>query len=128
MKFNLNGKKKEYKGDPELPLLTYLREIEGIISPKDGCAPQASCGCCTVELNGKAVAAISVSPLHTGGDKALASLLLTLSALGTTKSPNTAVAIGSIKSKMNETGQITNPGTLGDLNAILASLLDSINP
>lgn len=55
MKFNLNGKEKEYKGDPELTLLTYLREIEGIISPKDGCAPQASCGCCTVELNGKAV-------------------------------------------------------------------------
>ncbi|MGD8307332.1 MAG: selenium-dependent xanthine dehydrogenase [Ignavibacteria bacterium] len=46
---------KSYNGDPELPLLTYLREIEGIISPKDGCAPQAACGCCTVELNGKAI-------------------------------------------------------------------------
>jgi selenium-dependent xanthine dehydrogenase len=55
MEFTLNGKIKTYEGDPELPLLTYLREIEGITSPKDGCAPQASCGCCTVELNGKAV-------------------------------------------------------------------------
>jgi selenium-dependent xanthine dehydrogenase len=55
MQFNLNGIIKSYNGDPELPLLTYLREIEGIISPKDGCAPQAACGCCTVELNGKAI-------------------------------------------------------------------------
>ena len=55
MKFNLNGIDKTFNGDPEVPLLTYLREIEGIISPKDGCAPQAACGACTVDLNGKAV-------------------------------------------------------------------------
>lgn len=55
MQFNLNGKIKSYDGDPDLTLLTYLREIGGITSPKDGCAPQAACGCCTVELNGKAV-------------------------------------------------------------------------
>jgi selenium-dependent xanthine dehydrogenase len=55
MKFWLNGQTKEYDGDPELPLLTYLREGEGIISPKNGCAPQAACGACTVDLNGKAV-------------------------------------------------------------------------
>jgi aldehyde oxidoreductase len=55
MKFNLNGIEKTFYGDPELSLLTYLREIEGITSPKDGCAPQAACGACTVELNGRAV-------------------------------------------------------------------------
>ncbi len=55
MNFTLNGNRKTYDGDPQLSLLNYLREIEGIISPKDGCAPQAACGCCTVELNGKAV-------------------------------------------------------------------------
>jgi len=55
MKFQLNGKIKEYSGNPDLSLLKYLRDIEGITSPKDGCAPQASCGACTVELNGKAV-------------------------------------------------------------------------
>ncbi len=55
MKFFLNGQTKEYNGDPELPLLTYLREVEGITTPKDGCAPQAACGCCAVDLNGKAV-------------------------------------------------------------------------
>ncbi len=55
MKFWLNGQLKEFDGDPKLPLLTYLREGEGIISPKNGCAPQAACGACTVDLNGKAV-------------------------------------------------------------------------
>ena len=55
MEFWLNGELKQYDGDPELPLLTYLRLNEGIISPKDGCAPQAACGCCAVDLNGKAV-------------------------------------------------------------------------
>ncbi len=55
MKFWLNGQEKVFSGDPTLPLLTYLRDIEGIISPKDGCAPQAACGCCVVEMNGKGV-------------------------------------------------------------------------
>ncbi len=53
--FVLNGLERDYDGDPDLPLLTYLRNVEGIISPKDGCAPQAACGCCTVQLDGKAV-------------------------------------------------------------------------
>lgn len=55
MQFTLNGNPKEYHGDPELPLLNFLREHEDIKSPKNGCAPQAACGSCTVELNGKAV-------------------------------------------------------------------------
>ncbi|MFZ1290422.1 MAG: selenium-dependent xanthine dehydrogenase [Melioribacteraceae bacterium] len=55
MKFTLNGIEKEFFGNSELSLLRYLRDIEGITSPKDGCSPQASCGACTVELNGKAV-------------------------------------------------------------------------
>ena len=61
MQFTLNGYKKEYTGNPELPLLTYLREHEGILSPKDGCAPQAACGCCTVELNGKGVLSCAIT-------------------------------------------------------------------
>ena len=55
MQFALNGNIKNYTDDPDLPLLTYLRELEGITSAKDGCAPQAACGACTVELNGKGV-------------------------------------------------------------------------
>ncbi|KAA3612388.1 MAG: selenium-dependent xanthine dehydrogenase [Calditrichaeota bacterium] len=60
MHFILNGQKKEYTGASDLSLLKYLREFEKITSLKDGCAPQASCGCCTVELNGKAVLACAI--------------------------------------------------------------------
>ena len=55
MEFIVNGQEKDFNGDPELPLLTYLREHENILSPKSGCSSQASCGACTVNLNGKAV-------------------------------------------------------------------------
>jgi len=55
MEFFLNDTKKSYDGDPELSLLEYLRDIEGITSPKDGCSPQAACGSCAVEVDGRAV-------------------------------------------------------------------------
>ncbi len=55
MNFWLNGQPRQYEGDPELPLLTYLREHENIRSAKNGCAPQAACGACVVDLNGKAI-------------------------------------------------------------------------
>ena len=54
MKFNLNGIEKEYQGDPQLSLLKYLRNVEGITSIKDGCSPQAACGSCTVQVDGEA--------------------------------------------------------------------------
>lgn len=55
MKFKLNGRTINYDGEPSKTLLNYLRRDEHIISVKDGCSPQAACGACTVELNGKAV-------------------------------------------------------------------------
>ena len=55
IQFTLNGQKMTYSGDPERSLMTYLREEQGIISPKDGCAPQAACGCCVVQVDDKAV-------------------------------------------------------------------------
>jgi aldehyde oxidoreductase len=67
VKFWLNGQPKEFSGDPDQPLLTYLRDVEGIISPKDGCAPQAACGCCAVDLNGKAVLSC-VTPMKKAAD------------------------------------------------------------
>src|SRR3990167_9921382 len=54
MEFFLNGVKKTYDGDLEISLLTYLREIEGITSAKDGCSGQGSCGCCMIILDQKA--------------------------------------------------------------------------
>ena len=53
----IDGKELEFSGDSEISLLDYLREDLEITTPKDGCAPQAACGCCTVLLEGKPVLA-----------------------------------------------------------------------
>ena len=55
IEFLLNGQRTVYAGDPDRPLMNVLREDLGIISPKDGCAPQAACGCCVVQVNDKAL-------------------------------------------------------------------------
>ncbi len=55
MKFYLNGLEKYYDGDVDLPLLKYIRDVEEITTVKDGCSPQASCGSCTVQVDGKAI-------------------------------------------------------------------------
>lgn len=60
MKLKINGSEQSFAGNPEMPLLQYLREEKGIVSPKDGCSPQAACGCCAVELDGKVVLACVV--------------------------------------------------------------------
>ena len=52
--FFLNDRKIEYSGDENRMLLGYLRDKEGIVSVKDGCSGQATCGACMVEINGKA--------------------------------------------------------------------------
>lgn len=52
--FRLNGVLTSFKDDPELTLLEFLREKQGIFSVKDGCSGQAACGACMVEIDGKA--------------------------------------------------------------------------
>lgn len=79
------------------------------------------------ELNEKPVAAISASPLFSGGDKALASLLLTLKALGTNMNTDSSLSIGNIKNKMNEASEIIDEETIKSLEYILNSLLKTIS-
>ncbi|MBK8610092.1 MAG: NAD(P)H-dependent oxidoreductase [Chitinophagaceae bacterium] len=79
------------------------------------------------ELNEKPVIAISASPLYTGGDKSLASLLLTLTALGANKNTLSSISIGNVKNKMNEAGEITDQETISSLQIILATLLETIS-
>ncbi len=55
IEFMLNGQVTRYDGDPDRALMNVLREDLGIISPKDGCAPQAACGCCVVQVDDKAL-------------------------------------------------------------------------
>ena len=79
------------------------------------------------ELNEKPVVAISASPLYSGGDKALASLLLTLTALGTNMGAGSALSIEDIKNKMTTKGEISNHKTLQALMQLLEDLIKKIS-
>jgi isoquinoline 1-oxidoreductase subunit alpha len=53
--FKVNGHAQTFDGDPEMPLLWYLRDILGLTGTKFGCG-MALCGACTVLLqDGKAI-------------------------------------------------------------------------
>ncbi|RVT91767.1 (2Fe-2S)-binding protein [Rhodovarius crocodyli] len=54
VKLTVNGTEHEFSGDPDMPLLWYLRDIQGLTGTKFGCG-QALCGACTVHLDGAAV-------------------------------------------------------------------------
>lgn len=59
IRLKVNGTEKTYDGDPDMPLLWYLRDIAGFTGTKFGCG-MALCGACTVHLNGEAVRSCSV--------------------------------------------------------------------
>jgi len=52
--FTINGKSHTFNGDPEMPLLWYLRDVVGMTGTKFGCGA-ALCGACTVHVDGSAV-------------------------------------------------------------------------
>jgi isoquinoline 1-oxidoreductase alpha subunit len=56
--FKVNGRAQMFDGDPEMPLLWYLRDILGLTGTKFGCG-MALCGACTVLQNGKAIRSCS---------------------------------------------------------------------
>lgn len=53
IEFTLNNKNIRFSGDEHMSLLTWLREHQGITSPKDGCSGQGACGACLVEMDKK---------------------------------------------------------------------------
>ncbi|TNE66100.1 MAG: (2Fe-2S)-binding protein [Alphaproteobacteria bacterium] len=53
MDFKVNGKAVSFDGDSEMPLLWYLRDIEGMTGTKFGCGA-GLCGACTVHVDGVA--------------------------------------------------------------------------
>lgn len=52
--FSVNGQLHTFDGDPEMPLLWYLRDIAQLTGTKFGCGA-ALCGACTVHLDGLAI-------------------------------------------------------------------------
>jgi isoquinoline 1-oxidoreductase alpha subunit len=54
IRLRVNGIGRSFDGDPEMPVLWYLRDILGLTGTKFGCGA-ALCGACTVHRNGEAI-------------------------------------------------------------------------
>jgi selenium-dependent xanthine dehydrogenase len=67
VEFILNGEAFSAMIDNDTSLMTVLREQAGLTSPKNGCAPQGSCGGCTVIFDGKAVSSCAVPAKNAKG-------------------------------------------------------------
>jgi isoquinoline 1-oxidoreductase alpha subunit len=53
IQLKVNGAEHSFDGDPEMPLLWYLRDVLGLTGSKFGCGV-GLCGACTVHVNGQA--------------------------------------------------------------------------
>jgi isoquinoline 1-oxidoreductase alpha subunit len=56
----VNGQEKAFDGDPDMPLLWFLRDVAGLTGTKFGCGV-SMCGACTVHRNGQAIRSCSTS-------------------------------------------------------------------
>ena len=59
IRITVNGKTHEYSGDPEMPLLWYLRDELQLTGTKFGCGA-GLCGSCTVHVGGEAARSCSL--------------------------------------------------------------------
>jgi selenium-dependent xanthine dehydrogenase len=67
MDFTLNGEPTSVPVEEGESLLALLRDGCGITSAKDGCAPEGSCGACTVLVDGKAVVSCAQAATRAAG-------------------------------------------------------------
>ena len=65
--FDLNGVTRSVSIEPGTSLLDLLRGEFGLRSMKDGCAPEGSCGACTVIIDGRAVVSCAQPAERTEG-------------------------------------------------------------
>jgi isoquinoline 1-oxidoreductase subunit alpha len=72
IKLKVNGKNQQFNGDPDLPLLWFLRDEINLKGTKYGCG-MGLCGACTVHLNGKPVRACS-TPVSLAADGAVTTI------------------------------------------------------
>jgi selenium-dependent xanthine dehydrogenase len=65
--FTLNGNPATASYETGMNFLEVLREECGVVSPKNGCAPEGVCGCCAVLVDGQPVLACLRKPEHLQG-------------------------------------------------------------
>ena len=64
----VNGESQQFDGDPNMPLLWYLRDQLGLTGSKYGCGA-GLCGACTVHVAGQAVRSCMTSMADTEGQE-----------------------------------------------------------
>ena len=70
VQLKVNGVAKQFDGDPEMPLLWYLRDMLDLTGTKFGCG-QGLCGACTVHLDGVATRSCQTSLQSAAGKTVL---------------------------------------------------------
>lgn len=125
-------------GDPPHPAVAQLRHQLQVADGVLICTPEYAYGVpgslknaldwtvSSGEFVKKPVAVISSSPSSTGGEKAHASLMLTLTALSSTVPAGGTLIIPMIRSKMSAGGEITDPATTQALRSVLDALAKAI--
>ena len=68
----INGEPRQYDGDPDMPLLWYLRDVAGLTGSKFGCG-MGLCGACTVHQDGVAIRSC-VTPVRAAVDKEITTI------------------------------------------------------
>ncbi|MBV9761870.1 MAG: (2Fe-2S)-binding protein [Acidobacteriaceae bacterium] len=72
IQLKVNGAVRSYDGDPEMPLLWYLRDELQLTGSKFGCG-MGLCGACTVHVNGEA-ARSCLTPMSAAGGKEITTI------------------------------------------------------
>lgn len=68
IRLRVNGVEQSFDGDPQMPLLWYLRDELGLRGTKFGCGV-GLCGACTVNLGGKAIRSCVTAMSSAGGSE-----------------------------------------------------------
>ena len=76
IQLKINGVQQTFNGDPEMPLLWYLRDELKLTGTKFGCGI-ALCGACTVHKNGEAIRSCVVAMREMAGTE-----IITIEGLG----------------------------------------------
>jgi isoquinoline 1-oxidoreductase alpha subunit len=72
MNLKVNGSARSYDGDPDMPLLWYLRDDLRLTGTRFGCGA-GLCGACTVHVDGVAVRSCQ-TPMRTLGNKSVTTI------------------------------------------------------
>jgi isoquinoline 1-oxidoreductase subunit alpha len=72
IQLKVNGQSRQFDGDPDMPLLWYVRDLLDLTGTKFGCGA-GLCGACTVHINGEATRSC-VTPMSGAAGKEITTI------------------------------------------------------